>query len=421
MVETMEEPLLGKVEKDEASPGGVVAFDGTSSLDRYGQNERKMLASSSSAAEKVSAVASKKAKALSMSFMKSLSGLCCDNCKSDPFETTDDVDVLGQTKRGVGDDHDNNDVRLGTHESGDLYNLQALRRSLSTISPLVSGPMLLDSLGSDALAGGGTTTSTVERIIGEYMCFCKFYQVHYNAGILTTLRFSLPCLRVSGSFHDADMLALVELLLRHANGALKHISRLDFAVASREGRHERNSKLLGFTSHGAMALAKALQTTEHVRQVLLPRHRIGPYGASAIFMACQMNPTIEVLNLRRCRIGKRGAYAFCELILGMAPNVAYYGRAPGGADTDDVKLRHNERTDHGLVHVDLSANMFGHVGTTAIECALVEFSLNGDGHRMVVNLEGNLVFPEVSGFAVPGSAGVGSCVVILFKFLIQSL
>lgn len=323
------------------------------------------------------------ARALSLAFMKSLSGLCCDDCKKDPFHLNGD----DGHKKEV--DHENSSgSAMIAHEPSELYNLPALRRSLSTISPFVSGPMLLDKADPHSLSGG---PATLESIVGEYMCSCRFYQVPYNAGVLTTLRFSLPCLRVSGSFHDADMLALVEVLLRHANGCLKFITRLDFTVASKEGRHVRNSKLLGFTSHGAFALAKALQGTKNIGQVLLPRHRIGPYGASAIFMACRMNPTIEALNLRRCRIGRRGAYAFCQIILGVTPDGE---EVPVMGDKSELAVKSS--TGHGLIDMDLSANTIGHAGTVAIESSLKEFNLKTrEGHALVVNLDGNLVFPEV--------------------------
>jgi hypothetical protein len=160
------------------------------------------------------------------------------------------------------------------------------------------------------------------------------------------------------------MLALTELLLKHANGALQYVKRLDFTIASKEGKQQLGIKV-GFKSHGALALAKTLQSTQFITQVWLPRHRIGPYGASALFWACSANPSIHVLNLRRCRIGERGAFAFCELIL-------------------------NEKT--GLQDVDLSANGIGHRGTVAVEKALKEIAAE---NFIFVNLEGNLVFPEV--------------------------
>jgi hypothetical protein len=307
-----------------------------------------------------------KAKSLSMKFIKSLSGMCCDNCKKDPFTTAH------SNENGEQENNDNHEYDSSVN--GELYNLKALQKSLSTISPLVSAPMMLDVSGKE-----GTT----ESIIGEYMCFCRFYKVTYNAGILTTLRFSLPCLRVTGSFHDEDMLALVELLLRHGNGALKYISRLDFSIASKEGRHWRNPKLVGFTSHGALALAKALQTTKYIRQVFLQRHRIGPYGSAALFLACRSNPSIEALNLRRCRIGERGAFAFCEIIMGMDPK-------------DRAGQFVTNKSESGLIDVDLSANRIGHQGTIAIEKALERRMAGGSCEPMYVNLEGNLVFPEVS-------------------------
>jgi hypothetical protein len=271
---------------------------------------------------------------------------------------------------------------------GALYNLKSLQKSLSTISPLVSGPMMLDHIDTIGETLPSTTSTAVETLIGEYMCFCRFYNVTYNAGILTTLRFALPCLRVTGSFHDEDMLALVELLIRHGNKSLKYITRLDFTIAGKEGRHWRNNKLVGFTSHGALALAKALQTTRYIKQVFLHRHRIGPYGASAIFLACRTNPTIEAINLRRCRIGERGAFAFCEIIMGMNPTIIN--------DMNNNNINGTTKLGcHGLVDVDLSANRIGHQGTVAIERAIERRMANNKENPIFVNLEGNLVFPEV--------------------------
>jgi hemolysin III len=341
-------------------------------------------------------------KSLSMRFIKSLSGLCCEYCqtKTDPFRNV---------KRNHEDEgSDTNDIneenldRRFDSVHGDLYNLKALQKSLSTISPLVSAPMMLNSKPSSSSEGAST-----ECVIGEYMCFCRFYRVGYNAGILTTLRFSLPCLRVTGPFHDEDMLALVELLLRHGNSALKYISRLDFSIASKEGRHWRNTKLVGFTSHGALALAKALQTTKYIRQVFLQRHRVGPYGSAALFLACKTNPSIEVLNMRRCRIGERGAFAFCEIIMGMNPK--------DGNDADKAN------TGHGLVDVDLSANRIGHQGTNAIERALERRIASRQHEPIYVNLEGNLVFPEV-GEAIcdeDDEAGITKRLICLTNFILR--
>jgi len=85
-------------------------------------------------------------------------------------------------------------------------------------------------------------------IMQEYLTATQMYGCKdVNPGVLTALRFSLPTLRVAGSFHDADMLALAEVLFRHCNGALKHIRRLDFSIAGRFGKlHGRK----GFGSHG---------------------------------------------------------------------------------------------------------------------------------------------------------------------------
>ena len=173
------------------------------------------------------------------------------------------------------------------------------------ISPLVLRPMNSESWGNSVAP---IRTSTIEGLIAEYMCICKFYRVDFNAGIMNTIRFLLPSLRVSGPFHDMDMLALCELILRHGNGLLSFIHRLDFTIAI-HGR--QMAQRVGFTSHGALSLAKALQTTKYIQQVWLPRHRIGPYGASAILLACQDNPTVQQLNMRRCR-GKSYLYSFLK-------------------------------------------------------------------------------------------------------------
>jgi len=311
-----------------------------------------------------------KAKALSMSFMKSFSGLCCDDCDNDPFNT-----VGHHENSNIESIEDNLNNRISANGGSSFFG------KASSISPLIVGPMMAKNL--DYQQPG-----TVETIVGEYMCFCRFYKVHYNSGILTALRFSSPSFRPSGAFHDADMLALVELLLRHANGALKHVSRLDFTIAGKQGRHERNNKV-GFSSNGALSLAKALQTTKYIRQVFLPRNRIGQYGASAIFMACRMNPSIEDLNLKRCQIGQRGAMAFCEImLLGMHDELT----SPT-EEADDDDCRTGAAAARGLVNVNLSLNHIGHQGTTTIGNLMN--SENNSDNQMVVNLDGNLVFPEI--------------------------
>ena len=235
------------------------------------------------------------AQALSLKFMRSLSGIgYCPDCGTDPLLLHESNSKKNKNNKNVDQDD----------APSELYNFLHLQRSVSSISPFVSTPMMSSE----------TSTEHTESIIGQYMCLCQFYKVPYNAGVLTTLRFKLPSLRVSGSFHDTDMLALTELLLKHSNSSLQYIRRLDFTIASKEGKQFKSVKF-GFTSHGALALAKTLQQTKFISQVWLPRHRIGPYGASALFWACSMNSTIQDLRIRRCRIGERGAFAFCELIL----------------------------------------------------------------------------------------------------------
>jgi hypothetical protein len=63
------------------------------------------------------------------------------------------------------------------------------------------------------------------------------------------------------------MLALVEVLLHHCNGALKYIKRLDFTLAGAEGRQLGKK---GIRSHGAYALAKVLEISRYIEEVFLP-------------------------------------------------------------------------------------------------------------------------------------------------------
>ncbi len=149
--------------------------------------------------------------------------------------------------------------------------------------------------------GIGECTS-IENVIQEYAAACHIYGCsdRINAGVLTTFRFKLPSLRVSGSFFDSDMLALVEVLLHHANGALSYIKRLDFSLAALEGKQFGKK---GIRSHGAYALSKVLQISKHIEEVFLPGNKIGPYGSAAIFSAARCNPTLRTLLMRGCRIG----------------------------------------------------------------------------------------------------------------------
>ena len=56
-------------------------------------------------------------------------------------------------------------------------------------------------------------------LVQQYTDFCDLYRCPPNAGILIAIRFNLPTLRISkgDSFHDSDVLALVEFLLHNDN------------------------------------------------------------------------------------------------------------------------------------------------------------------------------------------------------------
>ena len=108
------------------------------------------------------------------------------------------------------------------------------------------------------------------------------------------------------------MLALSEILLRHCNGALKYITRLDFSIAAKEGKSSSfgggsgNGKR-GFRSHGAYSLAKVLGMSEHIEEVYLMGNRVGPFGASAIFSSVGRNDrtVLKVLLMRGRCLGKQ--------------------------------------------------------------------------------------------------------------------
>ncbi|CAB9512141.1 UPF0073 inner membrane protein YqfA [Seminavis robusta] len=245
------------------------------------------------------------------------------------------------------------------------YNMQEVARQSSVVSPLVLAPML------QPLEPG--KMATVENIIAEYIATCRFYgcQDRVNAGVLTTLRFSLPSLRVSGDFHDADMLALAEIMLRHGNGPLRFIKRLDFTRSSKEGKLHGQR---GFRSHGALTLSKILQQSEYIQEVRMEGNRLGPYGASAIFLACSRNRTVRRLGMRKCIIGERGGLAFAELLQ---------------RDCQDGQDSHL-----GLVDVDLSVNRIGFRGSLAIERAMMERTDKGRD-SIFVDIFGNLVLQEI--------------------------
>ncbi|KAL3785920.1 hypothetical protein HJC23_008115 [Cyclotella cryptica] len=237
-----------------------------------------------------------------------------------------------------------------------------------------------------AFSNSNGDVNDIESILQEYTAACQIYGCadRINAGILTTLRYRLPSLRVSGSFFDADMLALAEILLHHVNGSLSYIKRLDFSLAAREGKQYGKK---GIRSHGAYALSKVLQISKYIEEVFLPGNRIGPYGASAIFCAAKNNPTLRTLLMRGCRIGERGAFALVSQIL---------------VSDDDA----NGRSCCGLREIDMSCNQIGFYGVFAIEKSLkkrmegikARHSNEGkslDSFVIEVDLEGNLIFQEV--------------------------
>lgn len=220
----------------------------------------------------------------------------------------------------------------------------------------------------------------VEELVQDYLAACNLYSCTPNSGVLTTIRFSLPTMRVGADFHDADMLALAELLIHHCNHALGHVKRLDFRFATKRGRLHGQ---LGFNSHGAFSLSKVLQISKYIEEVYLHRNRLGPYGSSTIFLAASQNSTLKVLGLRRCLVGERGAKAFAMYI----------------ATSDKCGLR----------TVDLSTNRIGFDGSKAIADALVQRKLEGR-IDMQVNMDGNLVFQEVMNCVTHG-LGIILCII----------
>lgn len=284
---------------------------------------------------------------ISIKLMRSVSGLCCEECNLD------------------------NEERILQ------YDLEALRRQNSSTSPLVVAPM-----------SAPDNVKRVERIITDYIAACRFYGCgdRINAGVLTTIRFSLPSMRLSGGFHDADMLALSEIMFRYANGALSFIHRLDFSLSSKEGHLHGRS---GFRSHGALTLAKILQSAQYIKEVNVKRNRIGSFGASALFLACSSNQTLEKIGLEACRIGERGALAFAEIM--------------------------STNSESGLRQVDLSGNYMGFKGALAIaECCQVRQEKGLP--EIQVDVESNLVFAEVMNGV---THGVGMVLALIASVLLS--
>ena len=272
-----------------------------------------------------------------MQLMRPFCGICCTECGSPHWPPTTHSP-----------DAEHEDI---LEEYNQIFS--SFPTNKSCVSPLVVAPMMHNSVNSQA-------------VITEYVAACQFYGCsdRVNAGILATFRFSLPSLRVSADFHDADMLALSEVMIRHGNGALRYIQRLDFLLASKEGKlHGKR----GFRSHGAFALAKILQACDCIQDIRLSRHKVGPYGASAIFLAASRHPSLRLLEMRRCRVLERGGMAFAELVC--------------------------QSSECRLEEVDLSANHIGLRGSISIEQELSK--RNKKYPYMHVDLEANLVFQEV--------------------------
>ena len=233
---------------------------------------------------------------------------------------------------------------------------------------------------------------SIEQLLTEYTTACTIYGClsRINPGILTTLRFQLPTLRVSGNFFDADMLALSELLIKYCNTSLSYIKRLDFTIAGKEGKDKggaygSGSGKKGIRSHGAYALSKVLCMSKHIEEVYLTGNKmIGQYGASAIFTAAAQNRTLTTLHMRGCRIRERGAVMFARTVL-------------------------SSNSVSGLKEIDLSACRIGFGGCYVIEEALknkqnMEVCYDANHaliqrdtatSMMMIDLEGNLIFQEV--------------------------
>jgi hemolysin III len=299
---------------------------------------------------------------------------CCNNCNvSEESDAVllDDMSkvVLGKPLTSIHQDDQKNE----SQRSDEMQQHQRHWNDCHDVSPWVVEPMLARTAPTEL------QQSVMERILHDYHLICQFYHCDVDAAVLTTIRFSLPSLRtsVSATFHDNDMLALCELLFRYANGPLQHIRRLDFSrrtrVRSLPSMPLRNLAATGFGSHGALALAKLLQHTQFITELYLERNRIGPYGASALFIACATNATLQQLSVRRCRVGERGALAFAAYVIPSATG--------------------------GLQMADLSANAIGYRGSLAIERAMqmrADCAAGGPTPpHLVLDMEGNLVFQEI--------------------------
>lgn len=284
---------------------------------------------------------------LSMQMLRPL--MWCQDCGAD-WPPQGAIDLTDARYRKGDESGDTN-----AHEKyNEIY--ASLDPNEEILKPHIVAPMMLPTL---------FCSPTTETLLQDYHHACDLYATKPNSGVLTTIRFALPALRVAGPFHDADMLALAEILARHLNTSMSYIKRLDFSRASKEGK---SHGCRGFRSHGALCLAKLLAVSQHVEEVRLQRHRIGPYGAAVLFMAAVKNPVLKSISLRRCRLGERGGLAFAEIV---CPSI-----------------------DCGLREVDLSANRIGFRGCLAIEQAMLK--RHPETHPFLdLDLDGNLVFQEV--------------------------
>ena len=221
-----------------------------------------------------------------------------------------------------------------------------------------------------------------------------------NAGILIAIRFNLPTLRISkgDSFHDSDVLALVEFLLHNdnCNNMLRHVRRIDLNAATAK-RFER--KMKGFGSHGAFTISKLLQKSEFIEELFISRNRIGPYGAAAIFLAASKNSTLTTIIMRKCQISEQGALAFREHIL---------------------KQRSRSYKMCRLKEIDLSCNRLGHIGIKIIDDCMKARN-KSEGEEIKIDLDGNLPFQEILngvthglGLLVVFVGETINCILILF-------
>ena len=91
-----------------------------------------------------------KANALSLTFMKSFSGLCCDGCDNDPFKS------IGQHKQVNGE-------MPGGNRTNGADNSAEILEDITAISHLVARPMVAENLDSHQ-------PGVIETVIGE----CKY-------------------------------------------------------------------------------------------------------------------------------------------------------------------------------------------------------------------------------------------------------